>query len=285
MNTKIVPILVKNGVSYICTRHLYTRHHRPMLCINGDINAVITKCIGTAEWWRYDGIIETLESVHKRPAKCMGYHLKDEIAVKLPTLPVELPSDAFGYDDDKEEMTGEYAEFFDFYHRILEPQPPEIRELEFIVLHTDCEPVVLPSYVVVEYPEALDQHVELQHLLPCFIRADSVFNLVYDALVKIVKGQRHLTCDKYKNIQVLRVFEQIIVPKTAKPQTREILHIVGTYHDKQGARQISAVSGKNYVDLQQNLQALIDELAEPLLQSQPMHCPKCGGCGIVRGES
>ena len=275
-----VIVLMKDGISYFQKRPFWRDKPR----VNGQ-DDVTEPCPGNEAWLQYTGTIETLETVRNVPHTCVGYRLSSRVVDKLATvLPETLPADAFPYDID-DGVGGDWAAYVEFYKSVLEPQPPVVTPIPFKVLDYDCEPVDLPSYVHVDFPDFLKHHKALHHKFPCRIHYKDVYELVAEALVEIVNSNSHLTCNDHRNIQVLRVNE--IVNKAGprgKPLQSEVLYIVGEYREKGGAIQIKNIKGETYEDLQANLGAYIVELAKPLLRGQRVACPTCGGHGVINEQ-
>jgi len=284
-------VMKKDGSSYVELGY----HAEHYYLVNGKPPVL---CPGNSDWAMVEGDLISLERIVPAKRELVGFCLKEEF-VGVVTIAEQLPADAFTFDFDESEWTGERAEL---YQPVYLDVPQGTTPVEFHVIDYDCEPVKMPPYVEVDFPANLKFHRAVQHKYPCRVPMKQVFDLVAEAVVaEVNKHPEIYRLHDCRNIQVLKVTailktaprkERIDVSRVGarRPKwktvtettiTKEVLSIVGEYRDKANAIQIREVAGENYKDLKAKLEAYIQSFVELIDPRQWCVCDKCNGEGVV----
>jgi len=249
-----------------------------------------------------DGEVTTLERKLTKSRSIIGYALYDRYK-DITQLPHETPVDAFSRDEDGD-LCGPNAEF---YHAVYDEPQQYLEPVEFEVIDRDCEPVTIPPYVTIEFPNNIAKFPETQHKYPCRIGSETVFNLLWDRVKAAVsESDGKYVMDDYKSIQTLTVSERIAIPyhesktveyyptpRARKTKTRtvpinwrtvKVFEICGPKYSQSGKKACtSAVRGENYADLQTKLEAYIQSFLVQLTEGKRLVCEHCRGEGVVCG--
>lgn len=298
MSDKII-VMMKDGVSYVKLGSYGS--FGGSYVING-VDA--EPAPGDKSYAIYEGEVTSIERKRTMPRKVVGYALYSRYK-EITQLPHELPADAFTRDDDGD-LEGENAEF---YHAVYGEQQTYLEPVNFEVIDRDCEPVPIPSYVVIEFPNNISRFRETQHKYPCRIGAEAVFNLLWDRVEEVVKASDgRLTMDAYKNIQTLTVSERVAIPyhqtttrsyyptlRSRKPKietvvvrwkTLKIFDVCGPKYSNSSGKSnpVSMIRGENYADLAEKLEAYIQSFLTKMEGGKREVCRHCRGEGIVDVE-
>lgn len=292
-NTKLT-VLEKDGSSYVEIGYYksYLINDKPLQL-----------CPGNEKWAFIDSTITSIKRPHTLPTKIIGYKLKSKYS-NLVDMPEELPAESFDVDCDGS-LYGEYNEFYEAMRTT-----PEIKytDIEFQVIDLNCEPINLPEYVQIKFPDNLRNYPQTWHKYPCYISASKVFDILYDKVVNIVdSSDKKYGRDNYKNIQTLEVWENVPVnfplhkriieyatTKKGKNKVKNIqetirkirvFRLYGTYKldreiDSDTEILIQSISGENYQHLQKNLEDYIQSFIILLDSKKREVCPHCKGTGI-----
>ncbi len=269
-----------------------------------------THCKGNKNWVQVAATVDIIQRKATSERVRTGFRLKEQFAgikgiVTDPAFPAEKPADAYEWVSDFGGWSGEHAEF---YEAVYSEPAESLQEVAFEVISLDCEPVELPPYVKVDFPACVSEHPETWHKYQCSIGYEQVFNLIHDAVAKIVaENPDVLSMDDYKSIQTCTVQQRIAIPSVAR-RTRKVerfnsktrphrkfddvtdtvkmvtlLQFVGKYKDR-GAPyiQVQAMGGKNYEDLQFNLAVYIKSFTDKLDITRLSVCHHCFGSGTVK---
>lgn len=293
-------VMMKNGVSYVKLGSYGS--------FNGSfvINGVdATPAPGDKNYAMFEGEVTSLERKRTSPRKVVGYALYSRYK-EITQLPHELTADAFTRDEDGD-LCGENAEF---YHAVYDEPQPYLEPVEFEIIDRDCEPVAIPSYVTIEFPNNISRYRETQHKYPCRIGAETVFNLLWDRIEEVVNtSDGRLTMDAYKNIQTLTVSERVAIPyhqtttrtyyptlRSRKPKTEtvavrwktlKIFDVCGPKYSNSSGKSnpVSMIRGENYADLTEKLEAYTQTFLTKLEGGKREVCRHCRGEGIVELEA
>lgn len=287
-------VMVKDGTSYVETGGRN-------LLINGQEAAV---CKGNSLWRQVEGPIESIVAVHTPSPKVLKFVLKEEHKALLSSLPAECSPGTFERDWDEDcGWSGEYAAF---YEPVYDDPQPVHTPLEFEVIDLNCEPVLIPTYVKVEFPACVSEHRCTWHKYPCSIDSSQVFRLLYDEVEKVVAAHPdRFFKDDFRSIETCRVQQRVLIPapvrktrqedyyptfRSRKTKTRtvvdtiknvEVMHFVGSYKNDKGAVQVISVHGKDYAELQVNLASYIRSFTDKLDPTMRAVCHHCFGTGVV----
>lgn len=299
MSDKII-VMMKDGVSYAkCSSY---GSFSGAYVING-VDAVLAP--GDKSYAIVEGTVETFERKMMPARNIIGYELYDRYK-EITQLPHELPADSFTRDDEGD-LCGKNAEFYMAKYNVPEPY---LQPVDFEIIDRDCEPVKIPSYVVIEFPNNIAKYPETQHKYPCRIGAETVFNLLWDRVKAVVDASDgRLSMDSYKSIQTLTINERIAIPynetttrsyyptaRSRKPKietvavrwkTIKLFETCGPkYSNSAGKNSVSTVRGENYADLTDKLEAYIQTFITQLDGDKREVCRHCRGEGVVKvGEA
>ncbi|ETT40915.1 hypothetical protein C162_26695 [Paenibacillus sp. FSL R7-269] len=295
MADKII-VMEKDGVSY-AKLSSYSGFGSSYV-INGE---AAVPAPGDKNYAIVDGTVTSIEVKRTAPGYRVGYALYDRYK-EITQLPHELPADAFTRDDDGD-LCGENAEFY----RAVHSEPTTYLEaVEFEIIDRNCEPVTIPSYVTIEFPNNIARYRETQHKYPCFISGKNVFDLLWERIKERVdNSDGKYVMDSYKNIQTLTVSERIAIPyhetttrsyyptaRSRKPRIETVpvrwksvavIEVYGPEYSRKptGRDATSAVRGKDYAELQTNLEAYISSFLSRMEDGKREVCRHCRGEGIV----
>jgi len=291
-NVKPLLVMKKDGTSYIECDHW----KRKVTLING---AMAVPCPGNEHWAMVDGDVTSI-FVEREPIRQLtGFRLKEEFAGVVTTLESELPLEAFTRDEDGV-WCGEHVELYETAW-VDHPQEPESQECE--VIDFDCEPVDMPSYVVVDFPSNLKFHRAIQHKYPCHISMPAVFQLVAEAVVaETAKHPGLYRLHDCRNIGILGVDAVLkITPRKVRRDvgfrrpkwktvtetqiTKRVLGIVGEYRDKSGYEQIGEIQAKEYSELKVTLERYIQSFVDRIDPQRWCVCPTCNGEAVVLADN
>lgn len=291
MDTKLT-VLKKGGVSYLEIAHYYASGYR----ING---VEPTPCPGNKGWVMVEGDVRSVDRVIPPANELIGFKLKVEYE-GLSELPKTLPKEVFEWDSEECEWVGERSPL---YEPTYQQTPSGLQPVEFEVVDYDCEPVAMPEYVTVDFPNNLRFYRAVQHKYPCHVKYDEVFKLVAEAVVDATKKHPGLyEVTDYRNIQLLAVSVLIEKPPvqvrkkdlwskrpkwttvTETHAKRKVLDIVGNYKSENNSERIVAISGENYADLLKKLGAYIQGFVDRIDPRKWCLCSKCSGEGVVLAE-
>lgn len=288
-------VMVKDGISYVRTADYSSTRYTKYL-INGTPE-VIAK--GDDRYSVFEGEINKIEVVRAQNKKLVGYKLYEKYK-DLTALPETLPLDAFTIEEG--ETNGKNSEF---YHGIYEDQPPLYENIEFTVIDRNSEPVYMPDYVVVEFPNNIGKFKEVQHNYPCYVNSKIVFDMLHDKVKAKIEDMPNYEMDDYKSIQSLTVTELIPLPyhesefynyyptyksKNPKIKSRVIKHrkqtvfyILGPEYsrDNRTVDRTKVIKGENYADLQQKLEDYFQSYLDLIEDGVREVCAQCKGQGII----
>jgi len=296
MGSKIL-VMEKSGMSYVKLteyRKVYGQY-----VINGEEAKAAP---GDERYAIVNGKVERIEVKRKPQPKLIGYKLYERYH-EITQLPHDMPADAF-YRDEDGDLCGENAEF---YRPVYDEPQPYLEPVEFEVIDRDCEPVKIPSYVVIEFPNNIAQFPETQHKYPCFIRSEDVFNLLYDRVkAHAATSDGKYVTDDYRNIQALRVEERIEIPyhetkttshyptaRSRKPKTYtvqvrwknvKVFEIYGPKYSVNSTNNLprtGPIRGTNYAELQANLETYIQSFLSQMTEGKRKVCECCRGEGVI----
>jgi hypothetical protein len=296
MSDKII-VMQKDGVSYVklvsygnFSGNHYVINGEPAVQADGDKTYAVV-----------NGVVTSIERKVTPQRNRIGFVLIERYR-EITQLPHELPLGAFVYDDDGD-LCGENAEF---YRGIFDDPQPYLEAVEFDIIDRDCEPVNMPSYVVIEFPNNIAKYRETQHKYPCYVSSETAFNLLWDRVKEHVTASNGIyVIDDYKSIQALRVQERINIPyhetkqrsyyptqrsrkmKTETvPVTQKLVKVIEIYgpkygQDAAGKQRTQTIRGVNYADLQTNVESYIQSFLTQLADGKREVCRHCRGEGIV----
>jgi hypothetical protein len=256
--------------------------------------------LGDKSYAIVDGDVMSLERKRQTNRKVISYALAERYK-EITQLPHEMPADAF-YRDEDGDLCGVNVEF---YRAVYDDPQPYLEPVEYEIIDRDCEPVAIPSYVTIEFPNNIARYPETQHKYPCRIGGETVFNLLWESVkVHVDASDGKYSMDDYKNIQTLTVSERIALPepetrtssyyptsRSRKPRTRsevvrwksvKVFEICGPKYSNSGGRpSTSVIRGGSYADLQAKLEAYIQTFIEQMTEGKRHVCGHCRGEGIV----
>lgn len=295
MADKII-VMEKDGVSY-AKLSSYSGFGSSYV-ING---ADAVPAPGDKNYAIVDGTIASIEVKRTAPGHRVGYTLYERYK-EITQLPHEMPADAFTRDDDGD-LCGENAEF---YHAVYSEPAAYLEAVAFEIIDRNCSPVTIPSYVTIEFPNNIARYRETQHKYPCYIPGKVVFKLLWDRVKERVdKGDGKYVMNGYENIQTMSVNERIIIPyhetttrsyyptarsrklKTETVQKRwkevTIISVYGPEYSQPpaGKELTQTIRGKDYAELQTNLEAYINSFLSRMEDGKREVCRHCRGEGIV----
>jgi hypothetical protein len=295
MADKII-VMEKDGVSY-AKLSSYSGFGSSYV-INGE---AAVPAPGDKNYAIVDGTVTSIEVKRTAPGHRVGYALYDRYK-EITQLPHELPADAFTRDGDGD-LCGENAEF---YHAVYSEPAAYLEAVEFEIIDKNCEPVTIPSYVTINFPNNIARHRETQHKYSCFIPGKAVFELLWDRVKERVStSEGKYEMDDYRSIQALRVSERIAIqyhetttrqyyptarsrkPRTETLQVRwktlKIIEIYGPGYSQgtQNREVTPVIRGKDYAELQTNLEAYINSFLSRMEDGKREVCRHCRGEGIV----
>lgn len=296
MSRDKIIVMEKDGVSYVKLSS-YSGFGSSYV-ING---ADAVPAPGDKNYAIVDGIVTSIAVKKTCSRSVIGYALYERYK-EITQLPHEMPADAFTRDDDGD-LCGENAEFYR-----AEYSEPEtyLESVEFEVIDRNCAPVKIQSYVTIEFPNNIARYRETQHKYPCFVTGKIIFDLLWERVKERVdSSDGKYVMDNFKNIQALRVSERIAIPyhetttrsvyptaRARKPRIETvpvkwksvtILEIYGPGYSQttQGKEVTQNIRGKDYAELQANLEAYINSFLSRLEDGKREVCRHCRGEGIV----
>jgi len=296
MQREKIIVMEKDGVSY-AKLSSYSGFGSSYV-INGE-DAVPAP--GDKNYAIVDGTVTSIEVKRTAPGHRVGYALYDRYK-EITQLPHELPADAFTRDEDGD-LCGENAEF---YRPVYNEPETYLEALEFEIIDKNCEPVTIPSYVTIQFPNNIARHRETQHKYPCYIPGKFVFDLLWERIKERVDtSEGKYVMDSYKNIQTLTVSERIAIPyydtttrsvyptpRSRKPRietvqkrwkTVKVIEVNGPEYSRtpSGVEVTQVIRGKDYAELQANLETYINSFLSRMEDGKREVCRHCRGEGIV----
>lgn len=296
MSRDKIIVMEKDGVSYVKLSSY--GGFGSSYVINGE---AAVPAPGDNNYAMVNGTVTSIEIKRSRPRSIVGYTLYDRYK-EITQLPHELPAEAFTRDDDGD-LCGENAEF---YRAVYSEPETYLEPVEFEIIDRNCEPVKMPHYVTIEFPNNIARHRETQHKYPCFIPGKVVFELLWDRVKERVdKSDGKYVMSGYENIQTLSVNERIAIPyhatttrsyyptaRSRKPRTETVqlrwkeVNVFGIYgpvysQPPAGKEVTPTIRGKDYADLQANLEAYINSSLSRMEGGKREVCRHCRGEGIV----
>ena len=298
MTNKII-VMEKDGVSYIKLGSYGS--FNGSYVVNGE---VAQPAPGDSSYAIVSGKVTSIEQKRTQSRRVIGYELYDRYK-EITQLVHELPADSF-YRDDDGDLVGENAEL---YRPVYDSPLPYLEPVEYEVIDKDCEPVTIPSYVVIDFPNNIGKYREVQHKYPCFISAKDVFNILYDKVAEhVAESDGKFVMDGYRNIQSLRVDERVAIPyyetrtrqyyptaRSRKPKVLteqvkwkqvRVFEVCGPAYSsyKESNKRTEIIRGLNYAELQSNLEAYIQSYISQLTGGKREVCQHCRGEGIVEAH-
>ncbi|GAG17730.1 unnamed protein product, partial [marine sediment metagenome] len=165
-------------------------------------------CPGNSKWAMVEGDVYSVQRARIVRGEVTGFQLAHKYKGVASNLPETQPLNAFVYND-QDRFEGDLIEF---YEEVRAESTEELEPIEWQVIDMDCEPVELPKYVLVKFPDSLRQYPQTWHKYPCVIGVPDVFNLVYDRVAEVVdSSDRKYGRNDYRNIQILGVWENVPV--------------------------------------------------------------------------
>lgn len=305
----MIHVLQKNKCSYL---NIGSYDHENYI-VNGCKKLQI--CPGNSQWGMVSCIVKTLQRIIPPGNILEKYVLKEEyVNSDKCNLPKELPSNTFevDYDDDGDRtvISKEYGAFYDCYNPKYISGELSYANVEFVIIDKDCEPVELPPYVKVKFPDSLIHHPETWHKYPCYISAVDLFNLIYPELKNVCEvNSERLNMSDYKNIGILEISIKIQLPKSLqkkvsysyyptirskKPKTAyktptsisyNFLRIVRDHKEyKDGSLLVGEISADNYEELKQKINKYIKDLVSLIDIPLMTICEYCKGLGLITNK-
>ena len=289
-------VMQKGGKSYIKIGHYSMDDYR----ING---LPISQAKGHMDWCVIDGPVLSIEKKTRGRSYIKHYRRVDGSSERLPEI---VSADSAEVDDDGDILTisGQDPRF---YEAEYDAKPDEWNLVPFEVVDRDCEPVEMESWCVVDWPASVEHYRERQHLYPCHITVDSLFNLCAERIDGIVKKSNgSLILTDYRNIGTLHVDAVVAIPKefqrartveyyktfrarktstkvvTDDTKTIRLFDLNGRYDKPSaGSIQVPGINAANYAELEKRVAKYVNGIADLCDMRKRCVCSACGGHGIV----
>lgn len=295
-NSQKIHVLEYKGRSYIHIEYM----NISTLLVN---NQVPQECVGNKRWCFINGSVNTIQQKMSGKSKLDKFVIKEHFQKHINTLPLEVPSYSFNYDEDECQYVGNNVEF---YEPVYTQEPDTFVDLEFIVIDKDCKPVDLPPYIHVNFPHDLDNYPETWHKYPCSIGARDVFKLLLPKIEEISRDKKTSNVYEfhiYDSLELIDVKLRIPLPeklitskvyKIGKKKFTEeykynklpFIRIAVNYKENIGGPflQIEHIEGNNYKDLQKKIDDFINGIVDMFDIGKYVVCEHCHGHGLINIE-
>lgn len=286
-------VLQKNGKSFVNI----SSYQQSNYLVNGKS---LTSCPGNTNWGMIDGEVKSITKEITGGQKLEKFILREPFRENPGKLQLELPPESFEYDKEDYEYIGENSEF---YEPVYLPGETIIINENFLIVDKDCEPVILPDYVKIDFPYSFEKYPETWYKYPCSISAENIFNFLINELEPIlINNQDKFAYNLYKNIYILDVSIKVDLPKFLyKTEYRQKIYCkkkeavvikwrlepflyITAKRDKTEGILIPQICGDNYDDLLNKKNKYIDSIVKKFDITSFSVCEHCKGLGIIQNE-
>lgn len=292
-----VIVLQHNGWSYIKHGYQLSSTAAPALIINGQAGIAV-ECPGNRGYSMFEGELRTLAIPQAPTSNLIGYKIRDEYR-DTTTFPRSLESDAFVFDDDRDEYVPRDGaaykrEFYDEVREVVERDPMPV---EFVIVDRDCAPVDRPSDVTIEFPADLREHPETWHKHPVSISGKALFLRATAMLrAEVQANPAEFAMIDYANIGTFTL-QRVVTHKpmpysysigkrtkrsTKTQSTVELMKISApdsSYRD--GAIVPAPLRGANWAELEPQIERFLDTIRAFISPGVVRICPHCDGDGFL----